>query len=168
MGYLSKDKGLRVDSAKRRAMNEMPHLGQSRSIGYDGTCTVPQQVHATADKLPQTIKRTDAERHRVGVGQCTANINGSSVKVVSSTPVFRYKILKDEVTLQCDTYQCGLGAELFQNGQPVAHESRILSVAKKTVCGNGEGTSRNCFSCQRFDTYVYGPVMIRAESDYKP
>ncbi len=41
-------------------------------------------------------------------------------RAVMSTPVLRYYNLKEEVTIQCDASQSGLGAALMQNGQPVA------------------------------------------------
>ena len=42
---------------------------------------------------------------------------------VASTPVLRYYNRDEEVTLQCDASQCGLGAALMQKGQPVAYAS---------------------------------------------
>ena len=44
-------------------------------------------------------------------------------KAVTNTPVLRYYTLQEEVTLQCDASQTGLGAALMQNGQPVAYAS---------------------------------------------
>ena len=38
--------------------------------------------------------------------------------------------MKEEVTLQCDASQFGLGAALMQNGQPVAYASRALTEAE--------------------------------------
>ena len=40
--------------------------------------------------------------------------------LASSTPMLRYYNTLDEVTLQCDASQLGLGVALLQNGQPVA------------------------------------------------
>ena len=42
---------------------------------------------------------------------------------VCSTAVLRYYSLNDEVMLQCDASQFGLGAALLQNGQPVTFAS---------------------------------------------
>ena len=47
-----------------------------------------------------------------------------------TTPVLRYDNLEEEVTLQCDASQFGLGAALLQNGQPVAYASRALTGAE--------------------------------------
>ena len=51
-------------------------------------------------------------------------------QAVTSTPVLRYYHLKEEVTLQCDASQGGLGAALLQNGQPVAYASRALTATE--------------------------------------
>ena len=51
-------------------------------------------------------------------------------KAVMSTPVLRYYNLQEEVTLQCDASQFGLGATLLQNGQPVAYASPALTAAE--------------------------------------
>ena len=48
-------------------------------------------------------------------------------RAVVCTPVLRYYNLHDEVTLQCDASQHGLGAALLQNDQPVAYASRALT-----------------------------------------
>lgn len=51
-------------------------------------------------------------------------------EMVTRTPVLRYYNLKEEVTLQCDASQSGLGAALMQNGQPVAYASQALTPAE--------------------------------------
>lgn len=51
-------------------------------------------------------------------------------KAVSSTPVLWYYNPQEEVTLQCDASQSGLGAAMLQNGQPVAYASRALAPAE--------------------------------------
>ena len=50
----------------------------------------------------------------------------------------------------------------------MAHESRTLSVAKKRYTEMGKEILEIVFTCERFETYVYGRVMIRVKSDYKP
>ena len=39
-------------------------------------------------------------------------------QAVSATPVLRYYNLKEDVTIQCDASQRGLGVALLQGGQP--------------------------------------------------
>ena len=47
--------------------------------------------------------------------------------LISCTPLLRYYRLEDEVTIQCDASQTGLGTVLLLNGQPVAYASRSLT-----------------------------------------
>lgn len=54
-------------------------------------------------------------------------------KAVMTTPVLRYYNLEEEVTLQCDASQFGLGAALLQNGQPVACPSRALTMQEQAM-----------------------------------
>ena len=42
----------------------------------------------------------------------------------------RYYNNQEQVTLQCDASQSGLGAVLLQQGQPVAYASRALTSAE--------------------------------------
>ena len=75
---------------------------------------------------------------------------------MTCTPVLRYYTLKEEVTLQCDASQCGLGAALMQNGQPVAYASRALTPAETRYAQIEKELLSIVFACDRFDAYVYG------------
>ena len=81
----------------------------------------------------------------------TGNINGSTEKVVSSTAVFGYLNLEEEVTLQCHTSQSVLGAALLQNGKPVAHGFRALSAAERRYAQIENEVLVIVFAFQRFD-----------------
>ena len=58
-------------------------------------------------------------------------------EMVTCTPVLSCYNLKEEVTLQCDASQSGLGAALMQNRPPVAYASRALTPAE-TCCAQIE------------------------------
>ena len=71
-------------------------------------------------------------------------------------PVLRYYSLNDEVTLQCDTSDTGLGAALLQLHQPVSFSSRALT------------QTAIVFACEKFDKYIFGRDVIHTETDHKP
>lgn len=89
-------------------------------------------------------------------------------KAVMSTPVLRYYNLQEEVTLQCDAFQFGLGAALLQNGQPVAYASRALTDTETCYAQIEKELLAIVFACERFEPYVYGCDLIQVESDHKP
>ena len=65
-------------------------------------------------------------------------------KAVASSQILQYYSLDDEVTLQCDASQSGLGAALMQNRQPVAYASRALTLAENKYA------QIIVFACNRF------------------
>ena len=89
-------------------------------------------------------------------------------RAVADTPVLRYYNLEEEVTLQCDASQFGLGAALLQNGQPVAYAWRAMYDAETRYAQIEKELLAIVFAWERFESYVYGRDVIRVESDHKP
>ena len=75
---------------------------------------------------------------------------------VTGTPVLRYFNVKEDVTLQCDASQSGLGAALLQNRQPLAYASRALTPAEARYSQIEKELLLILFVCERFDSYIYG------------
>ena len=84
-----------------------------------------------------------------------------------STPVLRYYNLQEEVTLQCDASQFGLGAAFLQNGQLAAYASRALTDAETRYAQIEKELLAIVFACERFEQYVYARDLIQVESDHK-
>ena len=83
-------------------------------------------------------------------------------------PVLRYYILQEEVTLQCDAPQTGLGAALMQNGQPVANASHALTSTKTQYALIEKELLAIVFACDHFEVYQYGRNTVHVETDHKP
>jgi len=83
------------------------------------------------------------------------------------TPVLRYYNLKEEVTLQCDASQSGLGAALLQGGQPIAYASRALTLAEESRYAQIEKELLSIvFGCDHFEAYIYGRDEVHIETDH--
>ena len=81
-------------------------------------------------------------------------------EAVTQAPLLKFYSLQDEVTLQYDASQSGLGAALLQNGQPVAYASCALT---PTECRNAQTEKELLaimFACERFHAYVYGRSLV--------
>ena len=89
-------------------------------------------------------------------GQAQQEALESLKSAVSNTPILRYYNVEEEVTLQCDASQSGLGAALLQNGQPVAYASRALSQAETRYAQIEKVLLAIVFACDHFEAYVYG------------
>lgn len=89
-------------------------------------------------------------------------------KAVSDAPVLRYYDMKQDVTIQCDASQSGLGAVLMQNGQPVCYASRALTSTEQRYAQIEKECLAIVFACERFHQYIYGRESILIHTDHQP
>ena len=89
-------------------------------------------------------------------------------EAITRTPVFRYYNLEDEVTLQCDASQHGLGAALLRKGQPVAYASRALTPVESKYAKIEKELLAIVLACERFEAYIFGRDLVNVETDHKP
>ena len=169
IGHMATDQGLRIDPAKFRAIVEMPpptdKLGVQRLLG------LAQYLAKFLPHLSDTTKplRDLTQNDAQWVWNEPQQTAFEKLKeMVTCTPVLRYYNLKEEVTLQCDASQSGLGAALMQNGQPVAYASRALTPAETRYAQIEKELLAIVFACERFDAYVYGRDLVNVETDHKP
>ena len=89
-------------------------------------------------------------------------------RVVTMQPVLKFYSLDEEVTLQCDASEKGLGVTLLRNKQPVAFASRALSKTEQNYAQIEKECLSIVFGCERFRQYLLGRSTIYVESDHKP
>ena len=89
-------------------------------------------------------------------------------KMISEPPVLQYYDLEEEVTLETDASDYGLGAVLLQNGRPVAFASRTLTQSERRYSQIEKECLGLVFGCTRFDHYLHGRTKITALTDHKP
>ena len=82
--------------------------------------------------------------------------------------MLRYYSLKEDVTIQCDASQRGLGAALLQGGQPVAYASLALTDTEVNYAQIEKELLAIVFACEKFDAYIYGRHCVRLQTDHKP
>ena len=131
IGHVATDKGLCADPAKVRAIIEMPPpenvASVQRLLGMvQYLCKFLPHLSNISKPL-RVLTLQDAEW---SWEEPQRSAFERLKTAVASTPVLRYYNLQEEVTLQCDASQSGLGAALLQNGQPLAYASRALTPAE--------------------------------------
>lgn len=88
-------------------------------------------------------------------------------QMVSSAPVLRYYNATDELTVQCDASDKGIGAALLQNGQPLAFARRALTDTETRYAPIEKEMLAVVFALTKFNQYVYGrPITVNR--DHKP
>ena len=82
-------------------------------------------------------------------------------------PVRKYYNPEEELTLQCNASNKGLGAVLKQMGQPIAFASRALTDAETRYAQIEKELLAVIFGLEKFHHYTYGRL-VQVQSDHKP
>ena len=87
--------------------------------------------------------------------------------MVTSDQLLQYYNPDDELTIQCDASEYGLGAALLQNRLPVAYASRALTDTETRWAQIEKELLAIVYAVEKFLQYTYGrPVKVK--SDHKP
>ena len=167
--HVATDQGLKEDPAKVRAVVEMPPPTDKQSV--QRLLGLAQYLAKFLPHLSEVTKplRNLTQSKTLWVWEEAQQTAFKKLKeMVTCTPVLRYYNLKEEVTLQCDASQSGLGAALMQNGQPVAYASRALTPAETRYAQIEKELLAIDVACDRFDAYVFGRDLVNVETDHKP
>ena len=118
----------------------------------------------TTAPLRELIKESNMFQWNEQVeGQCLEWIK----KTLATGPAPKFFDPHQDLELQCDVSQKGLGAYLMQGGQPVAYASRSLTETEQQYAQIEKEMFAIVFGTERFEQYVYGHK-VRVETDHKP
>ena len=169
IGHIATDQGLCVDPAKVQAIKEMPMPTNIAAV---------QQLLGLAQYLSKflphlsDIMKPLRELTQKDIDWTLDNPQQEAVEklkqAVMSMPVLQFYNMQEEVTLQGDALQSGLGAAMMQNGQPVAYASRALTSAETRYAQIEKELLAVVFACDHFDAYIYGRSRVNIETDHKP
>ena len=169
IGHVATSDGPSIDPTKVKAIVDMPNPtdvpGVQRLLGLAQYLAKFLPHLSDITKPLRDLTRNDTEWMWESSQQ---NALDTLKKAVASTPVLRYYNLADEVTIQCDASQSGLGAELMQTGQPVAYASRALTPPETRYAQIENELLAIVFACDRFEAYIYGRDRVSIESDHNP
>ena len=87
-------------------------------------------------------------------------------KLSSTTPVLRFYDPNEELVIQCDASQEGLGAALMQLGKPIAFASRALTETETRYAQIEKEALSIVFTLEKFHQYTSGRKIV-VESDHK-
>ena len=169
MGHRLTENGLKADSEKLAAIDNMPPpvdvKGIQRLLGMATYLAkfVPNFSEVTAPL--RSLLDKDAEFY------WDTTVHGLTLErlksLLRSATVLQFFDLKLPTTVQCDSSQNGLGACLLQNGRPVAYASRALTQTEQRYAQIEKENLAILFALEKFHTYVYGR-QVTVETDHKP
>lgn len=88
-------------------------------------------------------------------------------KTIADAPVLKYYCPEEDLVVQCDASDTGLGAALMQKGKPIAYASRALTQTERGYAQIEKEFLAMVFSVEKFHQYTYGRK-VTVQSDHKP
>lgn len=85
------------------------------------------------------------------MGQTEDEVFATIQDLVIQHPVLKFYNEEEDVTIQTDASDKGLGAVLLQNGQPVAFASRTLSKTEQRYATSEKECLAIVFGCESFN-----------------
>ena len=169
MGHLLTSEGLRPDPMKVRAITEMPQPRDKKAVERLLGCVnyLSRYLPKLAEVVAPLRKLTEKSTSFYWQSQQQQSFEQVK-KLVTTTPVLKFYQAEEEVTIQCDASEKGLGATLLQNGQPVTFASRALSKTEQAYAQIEKECMSILFACERFDHYLHGRPLITVMTDHKP
>ncbi|XP_063951721.1 uncharacterized protein K02A2.6-like [Lytechinus pictus] len=168
MGHKLSTDGLRPDPEKIRAVVGMAPPADKKGVQrLLGSVTYLAKFLPRLSEVAEPLRRlTDKEAHFEWLEYHDQAL-GEIKKMLTQAPVLKYFDITQEVTIQCDASEKGLGATLLQNGQPVVFASRALSRTEQCYAQIEKECLSIVFACDRFAHYIQGKKTT-VETDHKP
>ena len=132
MGHLITKDGLQPDPEKVKAVQEMPRpTSKEELLSLLGFVNYLAKFLPRLSEVAQPLREMTAKDAKFIWSQHHETAFQEVQELVVKHPVLKYYDLQEEVTVQYDASEYGLGAALLQNGQPVAFASRSLSQTER-------------------------------------
>ncbi|XP_030578703.1 uncharacterized protein K02A2.6-like [Archocentrus centrarchus] len=168
IGHRLTAEGLKPDPEKVRAVEQMPAptdvKAVQRLIGMANYLTKFCPHLSDHCKVLRDLTHKDSE-WTWNAEQEEAFLNLK--KTITNAPVLKYYNPEEELTLQSDASDTGLGAALMQMGKPVAFASRALTKTEQGYAQIEKEFLAMVFGLEKFHQYTYGHK-VTVQSDHKP
>lgn len=169
MGHLLTPEGLKPDPRKIEAIVAMPEPEDATALKrFLGMVNYLSKFMPHLSEMTEPLRRLeDKDVEWQWLTQHSIAFN-TVKKYLTESPVLKYYNVNEEVTIQCDASETGLGAVLMQKGQPVCYASRALTDTETRYAQIEKELLAIVWSCHKFDQYIYGRDTVHVESDHEP
>ena len=164
MGHLLSADGVVTDPSKALAIRDKPTPTDVKSLKrFLGMATYLAKFLPNLSSVCEPLRRLELK----DAEWCWLPVQ--TIKdLVCDAPVLTFYNVNREVTIESDASLSGLGASLFQEGQPVAFASRALTPTERRDAQIEKELLSVVFACERFDTYLYSPDVVHVKTDHQP
>ena len=169
VGHVICQDGLKPDPNKVQGIAEMPTPSSKQDVKrLLGMINYLQKFASNLSEMTASMRDLLKDGNQF---QWDEQVQGRSFKqvkeILSAAPVLKFFDPKEEVEIQCDASDRGLGACLMQKGQPVAYASLSMTATEVNYAQIEKEMLAILFAVERFEQCLYGrPVKI--QTDHKP
>ena len=169
MGHVITQDGLKPDPDKVKAVKNMPKPKcKQEALSLLGFINYLAKFLPKISEVAQPLRDlTQANAQFIWSRQHDKAFEDMK-KLVIQHPVLKYYDIGEEVTLQVDASERGLGATLMQKGQQVAFASRTLSTTEQRYAPIEKECLAIVFGCEKFSQYISTRDKVNVESEHKP
>lgn len=169
MGHVISKDGLKPDPDKVNAVENMPKpICKKETLSLLGFINYLAKFLPRLSEVAQPLRNLTLTNAQFMWSEQHDKAFDEVKKLVANHPVLKYYDINDEVTIQCEASEQGLGATLLQNGQPVAFASRTLSAVEQRYTQIEKECLAIVFGCQKFSQYITRREKVTIKSDRKP
>ena len=169
IGHYATNSGLKVHPDKVRAVLEMPRPTDVKSLlRFNGTVQYLAKFLPRLSEMSHPLRQLTVKNAEWIWSDSQEKAWNDIKAAITQAPVLRYYSLNDEVTLQCDASDTGLGAALLQLQQPVSFSLRALTQTETRYAQIEKELLAIVFACEKFDKYIFGRDVVHVETDHKP
>ena len=161
--------GILPDPAKVEAITQMPRPRSKTEVRrLLGMINYPGKFLPQLSDVSEPLRNLTKEQNQFIWSKVHQDAFNKLTQLISEPLLLRYYDLEEEVTIETDASDYGLGAVLLQAGRPVAFASRTMTETERRYSQIEKECLALVFGCTRFDHYLHGREKITAVTDHKP
>ena len=168
LGHQVTSQGLAADPGKVQAILEMPRPSSKEDVRVlQGTVGYLSRFLPHLSDAMEPLRQLTHEGVNFKWGDEQERALQAVKSLVTQSPILGYYNPKEELVLQADASNKGLGAALLQKGRPIAYKSRALTQAETRYASIEKEMLAVTWGLEKFHQYTYGRH-VTVYSDHRP
>eukprot|EP00794_Sanderia_malayensis_P013664 gene13664-15093_t len=132
LGHIVTSEGLKPDPEKIKAIRDMKEPSNITELrGFIGMVQYLAKFLLNLSDVIEPLRKLTKQDVKWLWSDKESEAFNKTKEMLAKEPVLRYYDPKEQLKIQCDASDIGLGAALLQNGQPIAYSSRALTETER-------------------------------------
>ena len=168
LGFIFSAGGLRIDSSRISAIQDMPNPENKEDVRrFLGMINFVGRFIENLSDITAPLRELLKKENEFHWSKPQMESYRHLKECLCKAPVLAYYDGSKELILQVDASSHGVGASLIQEGRPVAFASKALTSTQQAYAQIEKEAYAILFGCERFSDYIIGREVV-VQSDHKP